>query len=373
MLERRGSRRRPELERARTDERFEHAIAHGAARLVVDVDERLPSIASRRSTTSLAVITSPSATTAWAGGQRQPSTKTLGRRSIDPLRVAEQVVAPGDRGLEGLVPRERGADSSAQQAERVVEPGADLVGRQVAAPRRSKLDGEGHAVEPSADLGDVDDAGVGKVKGERTRRARSTNSATASNRVNASIESVRTTRGGYSSNGPAMSLAGDATVARFVLSTRSCGHGDERLDDASHLVERCSAIEHRRVERGEPTGGGGATDVAGVVAEPRRAAGQTSAFDRVRSRRHTVDETVMTARTRDGQRRRPAASARRGTTVGVEQTIDGGDIINATTKLDRNEAGCSAWRMDDRRKRPSRGYLDLPDVLGSTYLRGWIP
>ena len=67
--------------------------------------------------------------------------------------VAEQVHAPRDRSLEGLLARQRQARAAGEEAERIVEPVEDARGRQRLGSRSGELDRERDAVETLARSG----------------------------------------------------------------------------------------------------------------------------------------------------------------------------------------------------------------------------
>ena len=79
-----------------------------------------------------------------AGEHRQAVEQPLGV-------LVEDVVAPGDRGAQGLLARRQVARAGGQQVELVLEPAEDRLGRQELDPRGGQLDGQRHAVEPGAD------------------------------------------------------------------------------------------------------------------------------------------------------------------------------------------------------------------------------
>ena len=79
-----------------------------------------------------------------AGEHRQAVEQPLGV-------LVEDVVAPGDRGAQGLLARRQVARAGGQQVELVLEPAEDRLGRQELDPRGGQLDRQRHAVEPGAD------------------------------------------------------------------------------------------------------------------------------------------------------------------------------------------------------------------------------
>ena len=81
-----------------------------------------------------------------AGEDRQAVEQALGA-------VVEEVVAPGDRGAQGLLPLGQVAGARREQVELVPQPGQDRVRRQELDPGRRQLDRQRHPVEPGADRG----------------------------------------------------------------------------------------------------------------------------------------------------------------------------------------------------------------------------
>ncbi len=77
-----------------------------------------------------------------------------------PATLVEQVVAPGDRPAERLLPLGQVTRSSGQQGQVVLQPGEDLVGCQELDPRGGELDRERHPVEPRGDPGDGRGVGI---------------------------------------------------------------------------------------------------------------------------------------------------------------------------------------------------------------------
>ena len=82
----------------------------------------------------------------------------------EPLLLVEQVVAPVDGGLQGLMPVACRPGVVHQQAEPLVEPLHDLGRRHHAQPRHGELDRQRYAVEAPAEIDDVAD--VRRVDGE---------------------------------------------------------------------------------------------------------------------------------------------------------------------------------------------------------------
>ena len=71
-----------------------------------------------------------------------------------PGPLGEQVMAPGDRRPQGLLPVRQVAAATSEQAQRVFQPGQDRLRRQQLDPRRGQLDGQRQAVQPAGDLRD---------------------------------------------------------------------------------------------------------------------------------------------------------------------------------------------------------------------------
>jgi hypothetical protein len=82
----------------------------------------------------------------------------------DPLFRGEQVMAPRHRRLEGLLAAHATTGSAGEQAEPVLEPVQDLLGREHPDPGGGQLDGQRDPVEAGADLGH--DGGGGVRHGE---------------------------------------------------------------------------------------------------------------------------------------------------------------------------------------------------------------
>ena len=81
-----------------------------------------------------------------AAQHRQPGQQTS-------FGVAEQLIAPRHQGLEGAVPSRAGG-AAGQQARVALQPGRELRRPERRAPGRGQLDGQRHAVQPGAYLGD---------------------------------------------------------------------------------------------------------------------------------------------------------------------------------------------------------------------------
>jgi hypothetical protein len=74
-----------------------------------------------------------------------------GRREQAPCCLAQQVIAPGDRGAQGALPVRRVLARADQQAQRVLQPRQDRLRRQQLDPRGRQLDRQRQAVEPLHD------------------------------------------------------------------------------------------------------------------------------------------------------------------------------------------------------------------------------
>ena len=97
--------------------------------------------------------------TASAASAVKPPAKTEARRRESPLSLVEQIVRPLYGVAQRLMPFERPARPSGEQAEALVQLGADLCWAHRANARRGQLDGQRYPVEPAADLGDGFDVG----------------------------------------------------------------------------------------------------------------------------------------------------------------------------------------------------------------------
>ena len=80
------------------------------------------------------------------GEHRQP-------REEDPLTLGKQLVAPGNRTAQGLLPLRQVARSRREHPQLMLESLEDRVGREQLDPGRGKLDRERHPVESSGDAG----------------------------------------------------------------------------------------------------------------------------------------------------------------------------------------------------------------------------
>ena len=78
------------------------------------------------------------------------------------LPLAQQVVAPGDRGPQRVLALVGVLRAAGQQRQPLVEPAQQRLGRERPHPRRRELDRERQAVEPGADLRD----GLGVLLGD---------------------------------------------------------------------------------------------------------------------------------------------------------------------------------------------------------------
>ena len=87
------------------------------------------------------------------GLQREPSREDGRPAQDEPLLVAQQVVAPVEGGLQGLVSLPGSPAAAAEEPEPLLEPGGDVGHRQVAGAGRSQFDGQGDPVEVLADVG----------------------------------------------------------------------------------------------------------------------------------------------------------------------------------------------------------------------------
>ena len=108
------------------------------------------------------------------------------------LAVVEQVVAPGDRATQRLLPLRQVARAGRQQGEVVLEPGEDLVRRQELDPRGGELDRQRHAVQPGAIPATAGAFALVTAKPGLTAPARAMNSRTASYWLSVSRSNSRT-------------------------------------------------------------------------------------------------------------------------------------------------------------------------------------
>ena len=81
--------------------------------------------------------------------------------------VTEQLITPGHQGLERAVPSRPGG-AAGKQPRVAFQAGSELYGSERRAPGRGQLDGQRHAIEPGAHLGDRGRV----VRGQRERGAR---------------------------------------------------------------------------------------------------------------------------------------------------------------------------------------------------------
>ena len=84
-----------------------------------------------------------------------------------PFGLTEQLIAPGHQRLEGAVPSRAGR-AAGQQPRVALQPGRELRRPERRAPGRGQLDGQRHAIQPGAHLGDRSRVAVG----QRERGAR---------------------------------------------------------------------------------------------------------------------------------------------------------------------------------------------------------
>ncbi len=86
-------------------------------------------------------------------GEGEPAREDRQPPEQAPFLVVEQPVAPLQRGQQCLLPRHAVPGAPAEQRQRVVQAFGDLTRRQDVHPGRRELQGQGHPVEPEADLG----------------------------------------------------------------------------------------------------------------------------------------------------------------------------------------------------------------------------
>ena len=116
-------------------------------------------------------------TTASAASRVQPPAKTASRRKSACSDVIEQIVAPGDRRAQRLLPLGAVAAAARERGQPAVKAGEDRVRGKQAHAGRGQLDGQRQSVEATAN----GDDGVDVLLGERevagrTACARSTKS-----------------------------------------------------------------------------------------------------------------------------------------------------------------------------------------------------
>ena len=94
-------------------------------------------------------------------GRSRHAEPTGGKQT--PFIVAEQLIAPGDQRLQRLVSRRAGGPAGKQPGV-AVQACSELFGAQAGAPGRREFDGERHAVEPPAEIGDRGRIGRGNLE-----------------------------------------------------------------------------------------------------------------------------------------------------------------------------------------------------------------
>ena len=115
---------------------------------------RLWSVRAMRPSRTSQPISAAGPQTASAVSRSQPPTNTASRESSRRSPSAEEVVAPGDRPAQRLLPLGQVAGAGREDAELVLETLEDRLGLEQLDPRRGELDRQRHAVQPGADPGD---------------------------------------------------------------------------------------------------------------------------------------------------------------------------------------------------------------------------
>ncbi|MGH3984160.1 MAG: hypothetical protein ACRDST_16125 [Pseudonocardiaceae bacterium] len=116
-------------------------------------DQRLVDQAGQQIEHGIAVD-SVAATHVLGGLQRPAASERCEPPQQRPLTLAEQLVAPVDGGLQGLLAWHRRAAAAGEQVEPIAQALGDLPGREYPHPRGGQLDGERDAVELLTDLRD---------------------------------------------------------------------------------------------------------------------------------------------------------------------------------------------------------------------------
>ena len=370
----------PKLVRRELADGFEHPVAHGAAGLIIDLEERLTFDGVEQ---VHHIDRSHDVTVGGdrlSRGERPAAEKDAEAPQQGPLRLAQQIAAPQDRGFERLLTRKRGARSSTQKAERVVEAAADLACRQGAASRRGELDGERHAVEPTADLGDIDNARVGQRETgtDPTGTIDEERNGLKPGQLLDAVGSVDDRRA-FEQRNPPRHLARDvqSRPARDEDANERAGHHD-CFDHTSDLVDDVLGVvqDQERRAAGQPAREAGQRIGAGVIADADGIADRdhhcVGSLDPCQIHPpHAVGEPVdELCRRLDSQTGLPGAagSRQRHDTVGLEQASDGGDLIGAADEARQERRQSALLRsIDDEGRERSINvrHFDLPNVLRS--------
>ena len=164
------------------------------------------------------------------------------------LLGGELVVAPLDRRLQRLLPRQRGL-AAGQQPEAIVQLAANLLDREQLHAGGRELQRQRDAVEPAADVGDRLGVVVGQREVRRDRCARSMNSCTAWEAATACVS--RASGGGAASERTANSRSPSTPrPSRLVARTRRLAAGlEEVVDEAATAASRCSQLSRTSSSR----------------------------------------------------------------------------------------------------------------------------
>jgi hypothetical protein len=149
------------------------------SRIVSSIPKRSPSRWTRLWATSEASVSSSAPQTSSAASSVKPPAKTPSRAEELFLAVVEEVVAPGERVAQRLLPRGKVACAAGQKLQALAEPLQHRFGREQRDPRRRQLERERQPVEAYATAGAFS---VVTSKLGCTACARSAKSATASYR-----------------------------------------------------------------------------------------------------------------------------------------------------------------------------------------------
>ena len=180
-----------------------------------------------------------------AGEHRQPPQQR-------PLRLGEQVVAPVDQRPQRLLAGQRRAAAAGQQPEAVVQPRRDLLHRQRLHPRRRQLDRQRDAVQPLADLRHGRRVLLRECELGRPQVARSTNSRTASDSLEAAPVVATCRALGYRQRGHAPDRSPvTPSGSRLVARMRRFGQARKRRRHDARDQEMFAVVQQQQ-ERAVP-------------------------------------------------------------------------------------------------------------------------
>ena len=163
-------------------------------------------------------------------------------------------MAPVERGSEGLLAGHHGASAAGEEPEAVVELGGDALGGQMPATSRGQLDGERDAVEAVADLGEAGALASLTANEGRARRARSTNSFTASYCDSAGTSSVSSRAGQRIDGTRQVTSPGTPRGSRLVVNTDVDGLADEQpATSSAQAATRCSQLSNTTSDGSSPS------------------------------------------------------------------------------------------------------------------------